>query len=203
MSTAHWTQVRNYALSPPLLQTHCDSGHGTRLSQKEQQHVSHAAGCPWEPEEGHSPSERSVVPISKGMTSNGKTPLSPTKSEPRREQIQVSSLSPLSRAPQDSLSLLSRRQAAATPWLRRACWDPPAPPRSSRARAVSKRSLCHAMPQPGQGHPGMPRAEKHKGHLRELPPLAAHLLRKRGILTLPPLPEALAPALLPASPWGL
>lgn len=107
----------------------------------------------------HPPSERSVVPISKGMTSSGKTPLSPTMSEPRREQIHVSSLSPLSRAPQDSLSLLSRRQAAAAPRLRRACWEPPAPPRSSRARAARKRSLCPAMP--GQGHPGMPRAERH------------------------------------------
>lgn len=141
---------------------------------------------PWAPEDGHLPSERSTVPISRGITSSGKTPLSPTMSEPRREQIQVSSLSPLSRAPQDSLSLLSRRQAAAGPRLRRACWEPPAPPRSSRARAAKNKSLWPAMPQPGQGHPGMPRAEKHKGLLRELPPLAAHLLSKRGILTLPP-----------------
>lgn len=149
----------------------------------------------------HSPSERNVVPISKGMTSRGKTPLSPTMSEPRREQIHVSSLSPLSRAPQDSLSLLSRRQAAATPRLRRACWEPPAPPRSSRARATRKRSLCPAMPMPGQGHPGMPRAEKtHKGRLHERPPLAAHLLRKRGTWTLPVLPVATVLTLLPASP---
>lgn len=115
---------------------------------------------PTVPEEGHSPSECSVVPTSRGMTSNGKTPLSPTMSEPRREQIQVSSLSVFSRDPQDSLSLLSRRQAAAAPRFRRADWDPPAPPRSSRATAVRKRSLWPAMPQPGQGHPGMPRAEK-------------------------------------------
>lgn len=167
----------------PPTQTYCNPGRETQLSVKEQQ-VSHTVGCPRVPEKGHPPSERSVAPISRGMTSNGKTPLSPTMSEPRREQIQVSSLSPLSRAPQDSLSLLSRRQAAAAPRFRRACWEPPAPPRSSRATAMKKRSLWPAMPQPEQGHPGMPGAEKHKGHLHGLPPLAEHLLMKYGILTL-------------------
>lgn len=124
--------------------------------------------------EGHSPSDCNMVPISKGMTSKGKTPLSPTMREPKREQIQVSSRSALSRVPQDSLSLLSRRQAAAAPRLRRAGWDPPALSRSSRARTVRKRSLWPAIPQPGQGHPGMPGARKHKecacelGHIPHL-----------------------------------
>lgn len=102
-----------------------------------------------------------MVPISRGMTSKGKTPLRPTMREPKREQIQVSRRSSLSRAPQDSLSLLSRRQAAAAPRLRRAGWEPPALSRSSRARRVRKRSLWPAIPQPVQGHPGMPGARKH------------------------------------------
>lgn len=210
---AHWTAGKNCTRSSPLPQTCCRLGRDPALPRRAAAwfpghlpplgHLSSPGhllppGCR---RGDHLPSERNVVPISKGMTSSGKTPLSPTMSEPRREQIHVSSLSPLSRAPQDSLSLLSRRQAAATPRLRRACWEPPAPPRSSRARAARKRSLCPAMPMPGQGHPGMPRAEKtHKGRLRERPPLAAHLLRKRGTWTLPALPAATAPALLPASP---
>lgn len=115
-----------------------------------------------------------MVPISRGMTSKGKTPLSPTMREPKREQIQVSSRSPLSRAPQDSLSLLSRRQAVAAPRLRRAGWEPPALSKSSRARTVRKRSLWPAIPQPGQGHPGMPGARKHKDCSCELPPWTTH-----------------------------
>ena len=187
----------------PPPQSHCKPGRETPLSMGEQ-HVSLAAGCPRGPEEGHPPSDRSTVPISKGMTSSGKTPLSPTMSEPRREQIQVSSLSPLSRAPQDSLSLLSRRQAAAAPRFRRACWEPPAPPRSSRATAVRKRSLWPAIPQPEQGHPGMPGAEKHKGHLHKLPPLAEHLLMKYGILTFPThcVPQHLPSSLPGPGLWG-
>lgn len=157
----------------PPPRTHWNPGRETQLSGEEQ-HVSHAAGCPGAPGEGHPPSERREAPISRGMTSSGKTPLSPTRREPRREQIQVSSLSPLSRAPQDSLSLVSRRQAAAAPRFRRACWEPQAPPRSCRATAAKKRSLWPAMPQPEQGHPGMPGAEKHKVHLHEPPLLAEH-----------------------------
>jgi hypothetical protein len=135
-----------------------------------------AGSLPSDPQllKGHSPSDCNRVPISRGMTSKGKTPLSPTMREPKREQIQVSSRSPLSKAPQDSLSLLSRRQAAAAPRLRRAGWEPPALSRSSRARTVRKRSLWPAIPQPGQGHPGMPGARKHKDCSRELPPWTTH-----------------------------
>lgn len=175
----------------PPPRTHWNPGRETQLSGEEQ-HVSHAAGCPGAPGEGHPPSERREAPISRGMTSSGKTPLSPTRREPRREQIQVSSLSPLSRAPQDSLSLVSRRQAAAAPRFRRACWEPPAPPRSCRATAAKKRSLWPAMPQPAQGHPGMPGAENTKAtYMSRHQVLAEHLRMKHGILTrLPVWPRA-------------
>lgn len=179
----------------PLPPTHCNPECETQAQWRS------SSSFPTVPEEGHSPSECSVGPTSRGMTSNGKTPLSPTMREPRREQIQVSSLSVLSRDPQDSLSLLSRRQAAAAPRFRRADWEPPAPPRSSRATAVRNRSLRPAMPQPGQGHPGMPRAEKHQGHLRELLPLAEHLFLKCGILTSWSL-RGMSSTLLCAWPWA-
>ena len=54
------------------------------------------------------PSDRRAAPVSNGITSKGKTPLSPTMNEPMREQIQASSRSLLKRFPQDSASFSHR-----------------------------------------------------------------------------------------------
>lgn len=87
--------------------------------------------------------------------------------------------------------------------LRRACWEPPALPGAPGQTARGRGASVPAMPMPGRGHPGMPRAEKtHKGRLHERPPLTTHLLRKRGTWTLPVLPVATVLTLLPAASPG-
>lgn len=106
------------------------------------------------------PSDRSAAPVSTGITSKGKTPLSPTIKEPMREQIQASSRSLLNRCPQDSASLSHREPELAATWLLGSCWASQATIRNKES-VPSSRSFCLVIAKWSQ--PGWPISENGRG----------------------------------------